>query len=516
MTVGTEDVRCRWQRILYTITVWLLLSHNLELTGAKLILPVKRSFSQLEGSGLHEGAGGMTKEHFRKLKDHDFQRSQRHQRRLSAVADFPLDGNEYYVGLYYTELGLGTPPQRYFVQVDTGSDLLWVNCKPCVRCPRESNLNIPLNLYDPQGTSTGKNISCMSSDCRTLASISSSQCVDRSCYYAFGYGDGSTTMGYLVEDVLTFSTIVGNNTVKNATANIVFGCGFNQTGTSLTTSDRAVDGIMGFGRQVLSVVSQLADGDFTTNEFAHCLQGDTGHGGLFVVGDIQETGLVYTPMVANQFHYNVNLQRISVGDTMLDIDPDVFAVTSDGGGGTIFDSGTTLALLADKAFDAFVNQLLAVVSVPYITIADTTCFEHSSRDVSSVFPSVTLYFEGGAQMQLKPENYLYRQQVSVSSQWCLAWSSSSSSGLDLSILGDIVLKNKLVVYDIENEQIGWMDFNCQSSVKVSGGNGSGSQEVSPGLVNISSGFSPSVAASLLLPMVYLTVALLSISFRTFT
>ncbi|KAL2634528.1 hypothetical protein R1flu_006007 [Riccia fluitans] len=510
---GTRDFRCTWKRISFIFIFTLISFHNFEFTRAKLILPVKRSFSQLEGSGLRKGTDGMTKEHFRQLKDHDFQRSLRHQRMLTSVADFPLDGNEYYVGLYYTELGLGTPSQKYYVQVDTGSDLLWVNCKPCPRCPRESNLNVPLNLYDLLETSTGKNVSCLSSECKTLASISASRCVDKSCYYGFGYGDGSTTMGYLVEDVLTFSTIVGNDTVKNATANIVFGCGFNQTGSSLTSSDRAVDGIMGFGRQVLSVVSQLADDELTTSEFAHCLQGDTGHGGLFVIGDIQEPGLVYTPMVPNEFHYNVNLQRISVGDTMLDIDPDVFAVDGSGDGGTIFDSGTTMALFVDKAFSAFVNQLLLVVNVPYVTIEDTTCFEYSSRDVSSVFPSVTLYFDGGAQMQLKPENYLYRQQVTMSSQWCLAWSPSSSSNLDLSILGDIVLKNKLVVYDIEKEQIGWMDFNCQSSVKVSSGNASGNQEVSPDLVTISKGFSLSPAVGLRLPMLSLTLVLLRAFFN---
>ena len=45
--------------------------------------------------------------------------------------------------LYYTEVKLGTPPKRYYVQVDTGSDILWVNCITCEQCPRKSGLGVP-------------------------------------------------------------------------------------------------------------------------------------------------------------------------------------------------------------------------------------------------------------------------------------------------------------------------------------------------------------------------------------
>ncbi|KAK8713329.1 hypothetical protein V6N13_148550 [Hibiscus sabdariffa] len=34
------------------------------------------------------------------------------------------------------------------------------------------------------------------------------------------------------------------------------------------------------------------------------------------------------------------------------------------------------------------------------------------------------------------------------------------------LLGDLVLSNKLVVYDVENQTIGWTEYNCSSSIKV--------------------------------------------------
>lgn len=44
--------------------------------------------------------------------------------------------------LYYTKLSIGTPSNDYHVQVDTGSDILWVNCAGCDKCPEKSNLGV--------------------------------------------------------------------------------------------------------------------------------------------------------------------------------------------------------------------------------------------------------------------------------------------------------------------------------------------------------------------------------------
>lgn len=44
--------------------------------------------------------------------------------------------------LYFTKIEIGTPPKDYHVQVDTGSDLLWVNCAGCDKCPKKSGLGV--------------------------------------------------------------------------------------------------------------------------------------------------------------------------------------------------------------------------------------------------------------------------------------------------------------------------------------------------------------------------------------
>uniref|UniRef100_A0A7N2MR71 Peptidase A1 domain-containing protein n=1 Tax=Quercus lobata TaxID=97700 RepID=A0A7N2MR71_QUELO len=44
--------------------------------------------------------------------------------------------------LYFAKLGLRSPPKDYYVQVDTRSDILWVNCVDCKSCPKKSGLGV--------------------------------------------------------------------------------------------------------------------------------------------------------------------------------------------------------------------------------------------------------------------------------------------------------------------------------------------------------------------------------------
>jgi len=46
--------------------------------------------------------------------------------------------------LYYTKVKMGTPPREFYVQIDTGSDVLWVSCGSCNGCPQTSGLQVNL------------------------------------------------------------------------------------------------------------------------------------------------------------------------------------------------------------------------------------------------------------------------------------------------------------------------------------------------------------------------------------
>lgn len=76
-------------------------------------------------------------------------------------------------------------------------------------------------------------------------------------------------------------------------------CGDKQSG-GLTSTGRATDGLIGFGRSEISVPSQLAAQKKTANVFAHCLQGDNKGSGTLVIGQVTEPNLTYTALVPNQ------------------------------------------------------------------------------------------------------------------------------------------------------------------------------------------------------------------------
>ncbi|KAF5937662.1 hypothetical protein HYC85_025168 [Camellia sinensis] len=404
----------------------------------------------------------------------------RHDRILqssSGVADFPVEGtyDPFLVGLYFTRVQLGSPPKEFYVQIDTGSDVLWVSCNACNGCPTSSGLKIPLNFFDASSSSTASLISCSDQRCSLGVQSSDSVCSTQNnqCSYAFQYGDGSGTSGYYVSDMMHLNTVVGNSLTSNTSASVVFGCSTSQTG-DLTKSDRAVDGIFGFGQQGLSIISQLSSQGITPNAFSHCLNGNGG-GGILVIGAIVEPNIVYSPLVPSQPHYNLNLQSIAVNGQPLNVDPSVFTTSSNQG--TIVDSGTTLAYLAEAVYDPFVNAITAAVSqsVSPVLSKGNQCYLIASS-VSDIFPTVSLNFAGGASMILKPEDYLLQQSSAggAAAAWCIGF--QKMQGQQITILGDLVLKDKIVVYDVAGQRIGWANYDCSSSVNVSATTSNGQSE----------------------------------------
>ncbi|XP_065869109.1 aspartic proteinase 36-like [Euphorbia lathyris] len=414
---------------------------------------------------------GIPPSHLLELNQLRHRDSFRHRRILQStfgVADFPVQGtfNPYLVGLYYTKVQLGSPPKDFYVQIDTGSDVLWVGCSSCNGCPVTSGLQIPLSFFDPGSSSTAKLISCSDQRCSAGLESADTLCASQTnqCGYTFQYGDGSGTSGYYVTDLLHLDTVSGGSVISNSSAPVVFGCSISQTG-DLTKSDRAVDGIFGFGQQSMSVISQLSSQGITPNVFSHCLKGDDSGGGILVLGEIVEPNIVYTPLVPSQIHYNLNLQSIAVGGQTLAIDPSVFGSSSNQG--TIVDSGTTLAYLAEGAYKPFFNAIMSSVSQSarsYISQGNQ-CFLLTSS-VNDVFPQVSFNFAGGASMVLSPQDYLLQQNPIAGAQvWCMGF--QKTSGQEITILGDLVLKDKIVVYDIANQRVGWTNYDCSTSVNVS-------------------------------------------------
>ncbi|CAH2038593.1 unnamed protein product, partial [Thlaspi arvense] len=373
--------------------------------------------------------------------------SARHGRLLQSpvggVVDFPVYGasDPFLVGLYYTKVKLGTPPREFNVQIDTGSDVLWVSCTSCNGCPKTSELQIQLSFFDPGASSSALMVSCSDRRCYSNFQTESGCSPNNLCSYTFKYGDGSGTSGYYISDFISFDTVITSTLAINSSAPFVFGCSNLQTG-DLQRPRRAVDGIFGLGQGRLSVISQLAMQGLAPRVFSHCLKGDKSGGGVMVLGQIKRPDIVYTPLVPSQPHYNVNLQSIAVNNQILPIDPSISIAVSQYG--------------------------------RPITYESYQCFDIASGAVDA-FPEVSLSFAGGASMVLKPRGYLQYFSSSGSSIWCIGFQRMSHRRI--TILGDLVLKDKVVVYDLVRQRIGWAEYDCSLEVNVSATRGGQSRDV---------------------------------------
>ncbi|KAJ4954531.1 hypothetical protein NE237_011314 [Protea cynaroides] len=395
------------------------------------------------------------------VKAHD---GHRHRRILFSNIDLPLGGNSNPadIGIYYTKLDIGSPPKSYYVLVDTGSDILWVNCIDCTKCPTKSRFGLELNKYNPKASATGEVVSCDQDFCYLASEGPIPKCSDDMyCLYGVEYQDGSTTSGYYVRDIIQYSNDSGNQTTSSK-GTVVFGCGAVQTEVGPSGGD--FDGILGFGQSNTSMISQLASEGKVKRKFAHCLDGMNG-GGIFAIGDVVQPKVKTTPIVPDQSHYNVNMKGVEVGGVVLQVPKDVFETGPQQG--TIIDSGTTLAYLPEIIYEQLIKEILSRHSDLTIQIVqnDFSCFEYS-QSVDDGFPTVTFHFENSLMLVVYPHDYLFQTSET---EWCIGWQNSGKKTNDIgniTIFGGLVLSNKLVLYDLENQVIGWTEYNCSSSIKL--------------------------------------------------
>jgi len=165
--------------------------------------------------------------------------------------------------------------------------------------------------------------------------------------------------------------------------------------------------------------------------------------------------------------YGVNLTEVSVQA------PTGGSVTRiPSSSATILDSGTTYAYLEPTLYNAFRtsieggakarltlrnshNLCWEVQSAPLSAAATSTFWGH----LAASFPEVTLGFSG-TEVVLRPQNYLFLHPDDPG-QVCLGVFSAGLPGAD-SLLGGIIGRDMLVVYDKARSKIGFAPTTCSA------------------------------------------------------
>lgn len=343
-------------------------------------------------------------------------------------------------GEYFTRLGVGTPPRYIYLVLDTGSDVVWIQCAPCRKCYSQSD-----PIFDPSKSNSFAAIPCSSPLCRRLDSPGCSQ--RRRCQYQVSYGDGSFTVGEFSSETLTFR--------RTRVSRVAIGCGHDNEGLFVGAA-----GLLGLGRGNLSFPSQA--GHRFNNKFSYCLvdRSASSRPSSVIFGDnalsrpARFTKLLTNPKL-DTFYY-VELLGISVGGARVrGITASLFKLDPAGNGGLIVDSGTSVTRLTRPAYDALRDAFRAKASLkraPDFSLFDT-CFDLSGKTEVKV-PTVVLHFRG-ADVSLPASNYL----IPVDSQgtFCFAFAATSSG---LSIIGNIQQQGFRVVFDLAGSRVGFSPRGC--------------------------------------------------------
>ncbi|XP_027339204.1 aspartic proteinase Asp1-like [Abrus precatorius] len=375
--------------------------------------------------------------------------------RVQSSAAYLIQGNVYPLGYYTVNLAIGNPPKIYDFDIDSGSDLTWVQCDaPCKGCTKP-----PEQLYKPKGNLVPHTDPL----CGAIQSPRNHPfaSTNEQCDYEIEYADHGSSLGVLFRDSLHIALLFPH--ASSISPMLAFGCGYDQT-YSGDNPPPSTAGVLGLGNGRASILSQLHSLGFIRNVVGHCLSGKGG--GFLFFGDkpIPSSGVVWTPILqsSSEKHY-----KTGPADLFFNGKP-----TSVKGLELTFDSGSSYTYLNSQAYKALLDLVTNDLKGKPLNKATEdpslpNCWKgakpfKSLGDATNYFKPLLLSFtkSKNSQLNLTPEAYLI---VTKYGNVCLGILNGTEIGLgNINIIGDISLQDKMVIYDNEKQQIGWAVANCDN------------------------------------------------------
>lgn len=317
----------------------------------------------------------------------------------------------------------------------------------------------PHKPYKPRNNA----LTCKEPLCTFLQHPSKHPChsVSEQCDYEIEYADHGSSIGVLVKDNFPLLFLNGSS----ARPSLAFGCGYDQEIPS-SGPPSFVDGVLGLANRKLSVLSQLYGLGLTRNGFGHCFSSQGG-GYFFFGNELVPSGTVWVPMTKNQVgtYYSMGPAELCFGGQNL----------VKGGLSLVLDSGSTYTYLNHQAYEATLSMIKKNIDSKQLKDAPedkalTVCWKgarpfKSIDDVKKFFKPLALRFPNvkNAVMEMPPEAYLI---ITKHGNVCLAILDGSKAQLgNLNVIGDITLLDKIVIYDNERNQIGWIPAKCDKLPK---------------------------------------------------
>ncbi|GER24777.1 eukaryotic aspartyl protease family protein [Striga asiatica] len=358
---------------------------------------------------------------------------------------------------YILKIGIGTfksdpPYKEYYLEMDTGSSLVWLQCQGCTKCFNQTPQPFP-----------AKN----SASCRPILDKKGPK------QYDYEYQDGAFTRGVLAHETFHFRSKTGKS-VKFP--NIQFGCGLQNVIQYDKIRNNKIAGIIGMGWEDQSFVKQL--GPKINSKFSYCLPSLTGKpsNAYLVLGDNgkpQPKSSSQTPLLrtGQTSPYYVALQDISVNKNRLRIKPEVFLSNSNNfTGGCIIDTGTPYSRIIMPAFKILVKALENYFSSKRglkrlgRNLGLELCYERNGPGgLDGLLPEITFHLKGTkADFVVGPEagfEIVGQRRTGARQYFCLAMVRDDG----MTLIGTHQQANKRVIHDFGKKELVFYDEDCSKS-----------------------------------------------------
>lgn len=393
-----------------------------------------------------------------------------------------LGGGLYINGGYSASLLVGTPPKSFRLQIDTGSDLLWIPCD-CTDCAHTLLYGEASPPFDSLSSSSSLSPLCTQTLCRFFSEENPLQLgchilgkksmsiltqnksaielipfsdFNDLCQYLFFYGDGSSSGGKILIDKIYFGEIK---------ARVAFGCGQIQSGNTLYRS--SFDGVLGLGRKKFSIISQLEKQKvLSLHSFSLCLEGDSGGGHLLLGRSSLSQGGIYTKLHGSpsDTYFQILVKSLTFGSVDFlssSVLPRVSLPLV-----AALDSGSTVTSLPRGVYEWMREEVMRLAGNPEVFLGPLglSCFNlsrgaTSNENLVRLFPPLSLSTEDDKIWTFPPFNFLASQSLDFDSTVCLA---SLPSPRPFLVLGDSWLQNFDLLFDHTNSRVGWRPLNCST------------------------------------------------------
>ncbi|KAL8060877.1 hypothetical protein ABFX02_02G053100 [Erythranthe guttata] len=366
--------------------------------------------------------------------------------------------------LYMVKVGFGTfksnPPFReYYLDLDTGSTLTWMQCEGCSKCFDQTPNPFPKNNSTSFHLVLDEN--------------------KKPCPYSITYGDGTKTSGVVARETIHLNS---NINTKKMVRDFVFGCGMVNSLDYGEHKNNRVAGIMGLGWGKNSFVNQIKE---SKGIFSYCLPifnlftKSSPRTYLRFGDDISQitrnASTTKISKVNGNGAYYINMQGISIDKKRLNISKDVFALKFDARingyrGGCIIDSGTPYSRIVGPAYEKLIQGLESYFSKDKNLKRVKTgngldlCYVRGKAEGFRNLPEVTFHLQGSKLgFVVRPEGVfeVAKKPSNKSIEYfCLAMMRSKTQR---STLGAQQQMNQRIVYDTWKKKLVFHPEDCSKN-----------------------------------------------------